>query len=74
MSEIKLSRHVLKPRPAGRLFARGTKASPGSREDDEQRLIDSYLKQLDDSTLDRLGYSAEQIERLRHGKSVRLSA
>ncbi len=55
------------------LFKRAPRASV-SREDDEQRIVDSYLRGLSDETLDRLGYSAEQIDRLRHGKSVRPSA
>lgn len=71
MSEIKVPGNFL--RLSG-LFKRAPKASPVSREDEEQQIMDSYLKRLDDSTLDRLGYSAEQIDRLRHGKSVRLSA
>lgn len=71
MSEIKVPVNFL--RLSG-LFKRAPKASPVSREDEEQQIMDSYLKRLDDSTLDRLGYSAEQIDRLRHGKSVRLSA
>jgi len=71
MSEIRVSKDLLK---LSGLFKRVNRASLSSREDEEQRIMDSYLKRLDDSTLDRLGYSAEQIDRLRHGKSVRLSA
>ncbi len=71
MSEIKVPAKVL--RLSG-LFKRVPKASPISREDEEQRIVDSYLRGLDDETLDRIGYSPEQIDRLRHGKSVRLSA
>lgn len=71
MSEIKVSQHL--PKLSG-MLRRAPKASPASREDEEQRIVDSYLRGLDDNTLDRLGYSAEQIDRLRHGKSVRLSA
>jgi len=74
MSEIKVPRNRLKALPRLGLSVRTPKASPVSREDEEQRIVDSYLKRLDDRTLDRLGYSAEQIERLRHGKSARLSA
>lgn len=74
MSEFKLFRDMSKPDSGrGRLRA-AERASPVSREDEEQHIVDTYLKRLDDSTLDRLGYSAEQIDRLRHGKSVRLSA
>jgi hypothetical protein len=74
MSEIKLTRDIPKPGSRrGRLRA-AERASPVSRENEEQRLVESYLKRLDDSTLDRLGYSAEQIDRLRRGRSVRLSA
>jgi len=74
MSEIKLSRDILK-RGFGRgLFRAAKKASPVSREDEEQHIVDRYLKRLDDNTLDRMGYSAEQIERLRGGRSARLSA
>jgi hypothetical protein len=71
MSEIKVPRRTLR---LSELFKRVPKASPVSREDEEQQIMDSYLKRLDDSTLDRLGYSAEQIDRLRHGKSTRQSA
>jgi len=71
MSKIEVPSRAL--RLSG-VFKRVPKASPVSREDEEQQIMDSYLKRLDDSTLDRLGYSAEQIDRLRHGKSVRLSA
>jgi len=73
MSEIRVPRHRLGPKLGFGLFTRSHKASLVSREDEEQRIVDSYLKRLDDSTLDRLGYSAEQIDRLRHGKSARLS-
>ena len=74
MSEIKLSSDLLNLKAVRGKFWRDAKASPASREDEEQHIVDSYLKRLDDSTLDRLGYSAEQIERLRHGKSTRQSA
>jgi hypothetical protein len=74
MSEIRVPRNRLKVLPRLGLSLRAQKASPVSREDEEQRIVDSYLKRLDDGTLDRLGYSAEQIDRLRHGKSARLSA
>jgi len=74
MSEIKLSRNGLRLRSGLGPFRRDAKASLSSREDEEQRLLDSYLQGLDNKTLDRLGYSAEQIDRLRHGKSARLSA
>jgi hypothetical protein len=70
MSEIKVPGNFLR---LSELFKRAPKASV-SREDEEQRIVDSYLRGLSDETLDRLGYSAEQIDRLRHGKSVRLSA
>ncbi len=64
--------------PVGRLglsalLKRQPKASV-SREDEEQRIVDGYLRGLDDETLDRIGYSAEQIGRLRQRKSVRLGA
>jgi len=55
------------------LLKRQPKASV-SREDEEQRIVDGYLRGLDDETLDRIGYSAEQIGRLRQRKSVRLGA
>jgi hypothetical protein len=71
MSEIKVSRHTLR---LSDVFKRVPKASLASRENEEQQIMDSYLKRLDDSTLDRLGYSVEQIDRLRHGKSTRQSA
>ncbi len=71
MSEIKVPRRNLW---LSELFKRVPKASLVSREDEEQQIMDSYLKRLDDSTLNRLGYSAEQIDRLRHGKSARQSA
>jgi len=71
MSAIKVPRRTLR---LSDVFKRVPKASPVSRDDEEQQIMDSYLKRLDDSTLDRLGYSAEQIDRLRHGKSTRQSA
>ncbi len=70
MSEIRVPRNGLR---LSELLKRVPKASPVSREDEEQQIVDSYLRGLDESTLDRIGYSAEQIDRLRHGKSVRLS-
>jgi hypothetical protein len=71
MSEIRVAGNRLR---LSDIFKRAPKASPVSREDEEQRIVDSYLRGLDNETLDRIGYSAEQIDRLRHGKSVRLSA
>jgi len=71
MSEIRVPVNVLR---LSDLFKRTAKASPASREDEEQQIVDSYLRGLDNETLDRIGYSVEQIDRLRHGKSVRLSA
>ncbi len=71
MSEIRVSKDLLK---LSGLFKRVNRASLSSREDEEQQIVDSYLRGLDNETLDRIGYSAEQIHRLRHGKSVRLSA
>jgi len=73
MSEIRIPRNRPKVLPRLGLSLRAPKASPVSREDEEQRIVDSYLKRLDDRTLDRLGYSAEQIDRLRHGKSARVT-
>lgn len=70
MSDIKVPGNLLR---LSEFFNRAPKASV-SRDDEEQRIVDSYLRGLSDETLDRLGYSAEQIDRLRHGKSVRLSA
>ena len=71
MSEIRVPIERLK---LSGFFKRVQKASLTSREDEEQRIVDSYLRGLDNETLDRIGYSSEQIDRLRHGKSVRQSA
>lgn len=73
MSEIRIPRNRPKRQSGLGLFMRAPKASPASREDEVQQIVDGYLKGLDDSTLHRIGYSAEQIDRLRHGKSVRLT-
>jgi len=71
MSEIRVPGNRLR---LSELFKRAPKASLVSREDEEQHIVDGYLRGLNNETLDRIGYSAEQIDRLRHGKSVRLSA